>query len=223
MSVDSHCQEAVVPRRKTPRQQRGQETLDALVAATAALMDEVGYEQLTTKAIAARAGTSIGSFYQFFANKEGVVDELVQRYRGQVRTYLAGAVGDPRQDGISSAWVSQIILGLAEIYRNMPGFRGVWSGRHRTGPLGDQARTLRQEVFDVLDRALGEAVPAVAVDARRRCLGIALETAYQLFSNVEDKKLVFAELQRMLGPYLASYYSAAAAEPAASKSAQSGR
>lgn len=215
MSVDSHCQEAVLQRRKTPRQQRGRETLDALVAATAALMDEVGYEQLTTKAIAARAGTSIGSFYQFFANKEAVVDELVQRYRGQVRTYLAAAVGDPRHDGISSAWVSQIILGLAEIYRNMPGFRGVWSGRHRTGPLGDQAQTLRQEVFDVLDQALGDAFPDVAVEARQRCLGIALETAYQLLSNVEDKKLVFVELQRMLGPYLASYFSAAGPTPAA--------
>jgi AcrR family transcriptional regulator len=224
MSVDSHCQEATVARRKTPRQQRGHETLDALVAATAALMEEVGYEQLTTKAIAARAGTSIGSFYQFFANKEAVVDELVQRYRGQVRTYLASAIGDPRRDGIQPAWVSQIILGLGEIYRNMPGFRGVWSGRHRAGPLGDQAQTLRQEVFDVLDQALGDAFPNVAIEARRRCLGIALETAYQLLSNVEDKKLVFAELQRMLGPYLASYFPIASppVEPAGT-TAQNGR
>ena len=202
-------------RRRTPRQQRGQATLDALVIATATLIDEVGYEQLTTKAIAARAGMSIGSFYQFFPNKEAVVNELVQRYRGQVRSYLGGAVGDPGRDGISSAWVSQIIVGLAQIYRNMPGFRGVWSGRHRTGPMGEQARALRQEVFDVLDQALGDAFPHVAIDTRRRCLGIALETAYQLLSNVDDKKLVFAELQRMLGPYLASYFFSASVTPVA--------
>jgi len=212
MSDDSHCQDAPHPqeaaqRRKTPRQQRGQETLDGLVAATAALMDEVGYEQLTTKAIAARAGMSIGSFYQFFANKEGVVNELVQRYRGQVRTYLAGAVGDPDNGGLSSAWVSRMILGLAEIYRNMPGFRGVWSGRYRTGPLGEQAHALRREVFDALDQTLGDAFPNVSIEARKRCLGIALETAYQLLSNVDDKRLAFEELQRMLGPYLASYFS----------------
>lgn len=207
MSVDSHCQDATVPRRRTPTQQRGQETLNALITATAALIDEVGYEQLTTKAIAARAGTSIGSFYQFFANKEGVVNELVRRYRGQVRTYLGGAVGNARHDGITSAWVAQIILGLSEIYRNMPGFHGVWSGRHRTGPLGEQARALRQEVFDVLDQTLGDAFPNVGIEARRRCLGIALETAYQLLSNIDDKPLVFSELQRMLGLYLASYFS----------------
>lgn len=208
MSVDSHCQGDVALRRRTPRQPRGQQTVDALVTAAAALIDEVGFEQLTTKAIAARAGTSIGSFYQFFANKEAVVNQLVERYRSQVRQYLRDAVGIPRH-GISAARVSQIILGLAEIYRNMPGFRGVWSGRHRTGPFGEQAQALRQEVFDVLDKVLDTTFPDVAIQTRRRGLGVALETAYLLLSNVEDKQLVLTELQRMLGPYLASYFPAA--------------
>jgi AcrR family transcriptional regulator len=215
MSVDSHCQGEVALRRRTPRQPRGQQTVDALVTAAAVLIDEVGFEQLTTKAIAARAGTSIGSFYQFFANKEAVVNELVQRYRSQVRQYLHNAIGNPRH-GISAAWVSEIILGLTEIYRNMPGFRGVWSGRHRTGPLGDQAQALRQEVFDVLDQALDKTFPDVAIQTRRRGLGVALETAYLLLSNVDDKQLVLTELQRMLGPYLASYFPAAP-DPTGSK------
>jgi AcrR family transcriptional regulator len=221
MSEDSHCQEVVVQRRRTPRQQRGQDTLDALLDATATLIDEVGYEQLTTKAIAARAGTSIGAFYQFFANKQAAVNELVQRYRRQVRDNLAPAIGDPR-DGISPAWVSQIIAGLAQIHRNMPGFRGVWSGRHRTGPLGDQARALRQEVFDVLDRILGDAFAKVAVADRRRCLSIALETAYLLLSNTDDRKLVVAELERMLGPYLASYFPGAPDGGATTRDARTG-
>ncbi len=208
MSANSRCQDALEQRRRTPRQQRGQQTLDALVGATATLIDEVGYEQLTTKAIAARAGTSIGSFYQFFPNKDAVINELVQRYRGQVRSYLAGTLSDPGRDGISSEWVSQIIVGLAQIYRNMPGFRGVWSGRHRTPPMGDQARVLRQEVFDVLDRTLGDAFAHVTIDARQRCLRIALETAHLLLSNIDDKRLVITELQRMLGPYLASCFTA---------------
>lgn len=221
MSDDSHCQEVAVQRRRTPRQQRGQDTLDALLVATATLIDEVGYEQLTTKAIAARAGVSIGSFYQFFPNKDAAINELVQRYRGQVRANLGNAVGDPR-DGISSAWVSQIIVGLAQIHRNMPGFHGVWSGRHRTGPLGDQARALRQEVFDVLDRILGDAFPHVLADARRRCLSIALETAYLLLSNFDDRKLVRAELQRMLGPYVASYFPGVSDDAAVTRDARSG-
>ena len=219
MSGDSHCQDAPHPRetaqrRKTPRQQRGQETLDVLVAATAALMDEVGYEQLTTKAIAARAGTSIGSFYQFFANKEGVVNELVQRYRGQVRAYLAGSVGDPRRVGISSAWVSQ--TSSSDSHRSI-GTCPASAACGRAGIAPDRSANRRTRCARKCStrwiRRFGDAFPNVAVEARQRCLGIALETAYQLLSNVDDKKLVFEELQRMLGPYLASYFSAAPERP----------
>ena len=207
MSQDSRCQDAPAQRR-TPRQQRGQQTRDALVTATADLIDEVGYERLTTKAIAARAGTSIGAFYQFFANKEDAIEALAERYRGRVRSFLATAIGDPRRDGVTTAWVSQIIHGLAQIHRNMPGFRGVWSGRLRDGPLGERARALRHEVFDALDEKLGATFPNVSVEVRRRALTIALETAYLLLSHLDDRELVAAELQRLLGLYLGSYFSA---------------
>jgi AcrR family transcriptional regulator len=208
MSGDSHCQGDTLSRRRTPQQQRGVQTLDALLAATAALIDEVGYPSVTTKAIAARAGTSIGAFYQFFANKDAAVAELAQRYRSQVREYLASTVG---ARGLPPTWVEDTILGLAQIYRNMPGFRGVWLGRHQLGPLGEQARALRAEVHAALDEALGTAYPDVAAAARRRCLTIALETAYLLLSNVTDKQLAFGELQRMLGLYLGSYFPVKAA------------
>ena len=211
MSQASRCQDAPAGRRRTPRQLRGQQTRDALVTAAADLIDEVGYERLTTKAIAARAGTSIGALYQFFANKDDVVEALVERYRGQVRDVLATAIGDPRRDGVTTQWVSQIIHGLGQIHRNMPGFRGVWSGRLRSGPLGERAGELRHEVFDALDRKLGDAFPDISVEVRRRALTIALETAYLLLSHFDDRDAVVPELQRLLGLYLGSYFSAPAA------------
>jgi AcrR family transcriptional regulator len=218
MSNNSHCQGDTLSRRRTPQQRRGVQTLDALLAATAALIDEVGYASVTTKAIAARAGTSIGAFYQFFANKDAAVAELAQRYRGQVRDYLASTVGAPRSSGLSPTWVEDTILGLAQIYRNMPGFRGVWLGRHQLGPLGEQARTLRAEVYAALDTALAAAYPSVAAAARRKCLAMALETAYLLLSNASDKQQAFTELQRMLGLYLGSYFPVGSAPSAAAQS-----
>jgi AcrR family transcriptional regulator len=215
MSRASPCQAAPVVRRRVPRQQRGRRTRDALVTATAELIDAVGYERLTTKAIAARAGTSIGAFYQFFANKDDAIEALAERYRGRVRASLAAAIGDPRRDGVTAAWVSQIIRGLGHIHRDMPGFRGVWSGRLHGGPLGERARELRHEVFDALDRTLGDAFPNVSVEVRRRALTIALETAYLLLSHIEDREFLLAELQRLLGLYLGSYFSAPSTETAA--------
>ena len=85
----------------------------------------------------------------------------------------------------------------------MPGFRGVWSGRHRSGPLGEQAHALRREVFDALDRTLGDAFPdrgdrrAPALSRHR-----AQKPRISCCRTSTTKKLVIAELQRMLGPYL---------------------
>jgi AcrR family transcriptional regulator len=206
MSVDSHCQGDTLARRRTPQQRRGVQTVDALLAATAALIDEVGYASVTTKAIAARAGTSIGAFYQFFANKDAAVAELAQRYRSQVRDYLASTVRTPHGQGLRPTWVEDTILGLAQVYRNMPGFRGVWLGRQQAGELGEQARALRAEVYAALEEALAGAYPDVPAATRRSSLAIALETAYLLLSNITDKQLAFTELQRMLGLYLGSYF-----------------
>jgi len=212
MSRSSDCQDAPVRRteRRTPRQQRGQQTRDSLITATADLIDAVGYERLTTKAIAARAGTSIGAFYQFFANKDEAIEALLERYRGQVRDVLATAIGDPRRDGVTTQWVSRIIHGLGQIHRHMPGFRGVWSGRLRGRPLGERAGELRREVFDALDQKLDAAFPDISIEVRRRALTIALETAYLLLSHFDDREMVAAELQRLLGLYLASYFTATA-------------
>jgi len=208
MSPPSGCQDSAAAdtaRRRNPRQQRGRDTVDALLEATALLLDEVGYEALTTKEIAARARVSIGSFYQFFENKDAALDELVRGYRARIHSFLADAVSRSPAGGLSVAWTQDMIAGLAEIYRNLPGFGGVWGGRFAEGPLDAQAKALRQEVFDALDEALAGVFPHVGVEARKRCLTMTLETAALLLGHA-DRVLVHGELHRMLGLYLASYF-----------------
>lgn len=55
-----------------------------LLDAASAVIAEVGYEATTMCAIAERAGSSIGSLYQFFPNKEAVAEALRAGYIGEV-------------------------------------------------------------------------------------------------------------------------------------------
>lgn len=67
-------------KRKAPRQSRSQVTVDALLQATAQLLEEAGYARLTTNHVARRAGVSIGSLYQYFPSKEALCHALAERH-----------------------------------------------------------------------------------------------------------------------------------------------
>lgn len=69
-------------------QQRSADRLARILDAGAELLDETGYEQLSTRAVADRAGVPIGSVYRFFPNKRALVDALAERnlevYAGRI-------------------------------------------------------------------------------------------------------------------------------------------
>ncbi|SFS84635.1 transcriptional regulator, TetR family [Saccharopolyspora flava] len=69
----------IAPLRRKPVQQRSAQRVEKMLAATAGLIDEVGYDGLTTTLIAERAGVAVGSLYQFFPDKRAVVQELTLR------------------------------------------------------------------------------------------------------------------------------------------------
>jgi AcrR family transcriptional regulator len=59
-------------RRRAQRQKRGLLRVEEIQHAAGALFAEVGYDNATTNMIAARAGISPGSLYQFFPDKEAI-------------------------------------------------------------------------------------------------------------------------------------------------------
>lgn len=65
--------------RKRPRQARAQETVAAIVEATARILEEDGHRAFSTNAVARRAGVSIGSLYQYFPDKDALIGALVAR------------------------------------------------------------------------------------------------------------------------------------------------
>lgn len=78
---------------RIPRQERARATVDALLEATALLLVEQGWDTLTTNRVAERAGVSIGTLYQYFANKDALVGLLFERFieeqLGMLREELA--------------------------------------------------------------------------------------------------------------------------------------
>lgn len=77
--------------RRQPKQQRGKARVEKILDAAAAVFDEVGYEAATTHLIAAKAGTAIGSLYQFFPDKAAIFKAMERRHAERVKLLYAEA------------------------------------------------------------------------------------------------------------------------------------
>ena len=70
--------------RKEPSQARARHTVDAIVEATARILEEFGHGAFNTNAVAARAGVSIGTLYQYFPDKDALIGALISRETAQL-------------------------------------------------------------------------------------------------------------------------------------------
>ncbi len=64
--------------RKRPQQQRSRELVKALIDATAKVIQQQGLDSTTTARIAEVAGVSVGSLYQYFGDKDGLIEALME-------------------------------------------------------------------------------------------------------------------------------------------------
>jgi AcrR family transcriptional regulator len=65
--------------RRAPKQDRARHKIALIFEATMRLLDGVEISDLTTNAIAAKAGISIGTLYQYFDDKDAILDALSGR------------------------------------------------------------------------------------------------------------------------------------------------
>lgn len=161
--------------RRAPVQRRSTERLTRILDACAALLDEVGYDALSTRAVAQRAGVSIGSVYRFFGNKREMADALAQRnlerFTRQVTERLEAATGAP-------GWRQAIDVVLDEyldMKRTAPGFSLVDFGNQI--PVGTRRTEPNHRVADRLTDLLSGHLDREPDERLRRGFLIAVETA----------------------------------------------
>ncbi len=77
--------------RKLPGQRRATATVETIIEAAARILETEGLAGYNTNAVAARAGVSIGSLYQYFPNRDAITRALIERERAMLVTDLESA------------------------------------------------------------------------------------------------------------------------------------
>jgi AcrR family transcriptional regulator len=80
--------------RRIPRQQRAAETVAAILEGAAQILEAGGLAAFTTNAVAERAGVSIGTLYQYFADKDALMRAIAERELRTTFARIASMLGD---------------------------------------------------------------------------------------------------------------------------------
>jgi AcrR family transcriptional regulator len=109
--------------RKRPTQARSIATYNRIVDAAGRVLLTSGYEQASTHRIAEAAGVSPGSVYQYFPNKDAIVQEAVDRLVASQGESLSRLVAGRMMSGHASMKsVVEATLASAEGHRELTRF-----------------------------------------------------------------------------------------------------
>jgi AcrR family transcriptional regulator len=194
--------------RREPQQKRGARRREDILAATGRLLDREGYEATTTTAIAAEAGTSVGTVYEYFRDRDALVRALLERYRERLRVAVEGALV-----GVDLAsWRRLAARGVdtfVEFYRQEPGYRVLWLESLTSPALRDASAAWGEEFSEIVERLFTELLPRVPT-RRRRAIA---RTTIHLVSGLTSMALAgprdlfeptVRETKRALESYLAA-------------------
>jgi AcrR family transcriptional regulator len=109
--------------RRVPKQARSRELVERILTSAGELFAGQGYPNVTTNHIAERAGVSVGSLYQFFADKEEILAALQEKW-----TTRLGAELDERlrvgPDTDIAETIDHVLDVHAALNRQPPGLLG---------------------------------------------------------------------------------------------------
>lgn len=187
--------------RRAPVQQRSTERLERILDACARLLDEGGYERLSTRAVAARAGVPIGSVYRFFADKRAMADALAHRNLDDFLGRTAERLAQPDTGGGWRAAVEVLVDEYTAMKRTAPGFALL-----DFGVPGESNHDLAER----LPALLGDRLTADPADPRLRlALVIAVEAADAALrvafrTDPDGDPRIVAETKHLVLAYLAT-------------------
>ncbi len=180
--------------------------MDAILDAAEICFARMGYAEATTNHIAAEAGISPGSLYQFFANKEAIAHALATRYNEELEQVYAVAFAAETATAPLSHWLDQVVDTLLAFHDARPAFHVLLNT-----PPSTAVATLTQELPNELQRQFerGFRQRAPTLSTTQRSVSAQLST--QLFRAMlprilagpaDQRVLLVAELKTALQRYL---------------------
>lgn len=197
--------------RRVPTQRRSLERLARIAQAAGELCAEVGADAVTMEGIAARAGTSIGSLYQFFPNRDALLRAVAERYVADLDALLVD--GEPVAVAALplEQLVDAVLAPFEAFHQRHPGYFAILFAPQGVAALASLRGRLRARLVARVERLLERRAPALPAAKRHHLAHAAVEAGRALLQYVEtaipepERPAMRRELRAMLVAYLAPW------------------
>lgn len=123
-----------------PRQARAKKTYEAILAAAADLLVEVGIERISTNLIAERAGITVPALYRYFPNKYAVINALgaaLMDRQNQLFNHWFERYSSPSDPGQLLEHIYELLSATYELTRKQSGGTQILQSLRAVEPLQD--------------------------------------------------------------------------------------
>jgi AcrR family transcriptional regulator len=158
----------------------------------------------STNAIAARAQTSVGSLYQFFPNKDAIVQALAARYVAEFERLKDRVMAPEVADLPLDVMMRGIVEPIAAYCEANPAYRHVFAATndYARGYSPEEAR-LHEMVVARVEALIARRCPWVSAAQRRATATVQVETVHAVLFHAQgrppaDRPALCDELVRML-------------------------
>lgn len=205
--AESSSKTAARTRRK-PTQARSLERVNRILDVSEEMFVEKGYAATTTKAIAAQAKVPIGSLYQFFPDKEAILQALAERYSDLFQQHFQTFDNLEMTQIPLVDYVDRITDGAEQFFSDHPGYHAVFMEVQAKMPElndADDARlietfaTLLPKRYPSLNVEDYEAIAFVLIKAMGNLMWLSLR------QTPEFRQRLVKETKRLTLTYLQSY------------------
>jgi AcrR family transcriptional regulator len=149
--------------RKNPTQERSKARVELILECASELIGRGGSDALKMCEVAARAGISIGSLYQYFPDKSALIRVLAERINLHSRGCIEEGLKDVHDLASLRRAFSVLVDRYFEIVSARPVMRDIWSGMQ----ADKQLLRLQIDESRIAGGMLAEAMRKVHGDAQR--------------------------------------------------------
>ncbi len=192
---------------RKPHQERAARRRAGILDAAAELIVEIGYEAVTMRNIATRAGASVGALYDYFPDKTSIAFALLNQYAGEIEAHwkpLIEHAGTLSHDEFAYLFIESMM----EFLRERPAYLPVLNAPI----LYSRDPAARKAIRVAFADAFRSRNPSLTADHAFTAANIALQmvrgmTTLYTEAGAKERALITSEFKKILTFYLADVLS----------------